>query len=393
MTENDISRLFKMPTLFKDESKLFPEYVPSHLPHREEQLNLLASYLKGLVNYNDFPFYRIICHGPVGTGKTAVVRLFGKILADEANRRGINLQYVHVNCQIERTKFMVVRKTIESLIPSIPKRGFSPQQLLGWLIEYLEDENIRHLLALDEADYLIRTEADTLYDLTRLPEISKGKSRISFILILRDISLIYRLDESILSTLQKNAIKFDPYKSNELFTILKERAEEALQPDVINDKIIEEIVRRIGYDKGGNGDARFALEVLWRSVKIAEMKMLDKVSLEHVKMAFSEMYPGFNQEIVQNLDKHEKIILKAIARAFKNYASSSIPIMKIKENYNIVCEEFGEVPRRYTQFWTYIKNLKDKGLINVEVKSVGRGRRSFISLDIPSEIIEKNVEI
>jgi len=79
MTENNISRLFNFPSLFKDESKLFPEYVPSHLPHREEQLNLLASYFNGLLNYNDFPFYRVICYGPVGTGKTAVVKFFGKL--------------------------------------------------------------------------------------------------------------------------------------------------------------------------------------------------------------------------------------------------------------------------------------------------------------------------
>lgn len=393
MTENDISRLFNLPSLFKDESKLFPEYVPSHLPYREAQINLLASYLKGLLSYSEFPFYRVICHGPVGTGKTAAVKLFGKTLSEEANRRGINLQYVHVNCQIERTKFMVIRKTVESLIPSVPKRGFSPQQLLNWLIDYLEDENIRLLLTLDEADYLIRNEADTLYDLTRLPEVSKGRSRISFILILRDISLIYRLDESILSTLQKNVIKFDPYKSNELYEILKERSEEALQPDVVSDEIIEEISKKIGSDKGGNGDARFALEVLWRSVKIAEIKMAKRVNFDHLKLAFSEMYPGFNQELIQSLDKHEKIILKSIARVLKTYGSPSIPIMKVRDSYNLVCEEYGEAPRRYTQFWTYIRSLKNKGLINVEVKSIGRGRRSFISLDIPSEIVEKNLEI
>ncbi len=393
MTENNISRLFNFPSLFKDESKLFPEYVPSHLPHREEQLNLLASYFNGLLNYNDFPFYRVICYGPVGTGKTAVVKFFGKLIADEASKRGINLQYIHVNCQIERTKFMVVRKIIESLIPNIPKRGFSPQQLLDWLIDYLEEENLRILLTLDEADYLIRSEADTLYDLTRFPEISKGKSRISFVLVLRDISLLYRLNESILSTLQKNMIKFNPYTSKELYTILKERADEALQSDVVNDNIIMEISNRVGYDRQGNGDARFALEILWRSVKIAEMKMLNKVTLEHVKLAFSEMYPGFNQEIIQSLDRHEKIILKAIARSFKNSEESSIPINRVKENYNLICEEYGESPRRYTQFWTYVRNLKNKGLINVQVKSIGRGRRSFISLDIPSEIIEKNLDL
>jgi len=68
---------------------------------------------------------------------------------------------------------MVVRKIIESLIPNIPKRGFSPQQLLDWLIDYLEEENLRILLTLDEADYLIRSEADTLYDLTRFQRFQR----------------------------------------------------------------------------------------------------------------------------------------------------------------------------------------------------------------------------
>jgi cell division control protein 6 len=390
---NSIEELFKGVQIFKDESKLFPEYVPSSLPHREEQIKSLATYLGGLLIPSNYAFYRVICYGPTGTGKTAVNKYFGKLIQQEAKNKGINLYYVHVNCHIERTYFMIVKKIVESLFPQIPKRGFSPQQMLEELLKYLEEEDIKLLLCLDESDYLIRTDPDILYNLTRLAEKELGKNRISLILILRDITLLYNLEESTLSTLQKNTIKFDPYTSAQLFTILKERSEEAFIPGVVNDEIIQMISRIVGADNNGKGDARFALEILWKAGKIAINSGDKQLIPEHVRKALSEVYPYLNLEMINSLEKQEKILLKALALALKELKQSQINVGRLNKYYKLVCEEYSEKPLKYTQLWSYLQRLKNKNLINIKVSNLKRGRSSLISIDIPAEVIIKNIKI
>src|SRR5579875_2524835 len=120
MSENDFERYFRSSYLFKDESKLFPEHVPAYLPFREEQIKRLIFFFRGLVEPENFVFYRAICYGPAGTGKIAVAKFFGKLIIEEAKKKGTNLRFIHINCHLERTYFMIVSKIAESLIAGIP---------------------------------------------------------------------------------------------------------------------------------------------------------------------------------------------------------------------------------------------------------------------------------
>lgn len=382
---------FKESRIFKDESKLFPEYVPPYLPHREEQIKKLVFFFKGLLERSSYTFYRAICHGPVGTGKTVVARFFGKLIEEEAKKKGISLSFIHLNCQIERTYFMIVSKIAESLIPGVPKRGFSPRQYIEWIMDHLEAEDMKILLCLDEADYLIRNDPSALYDLTRIPEIGNYKPRISLLLIMRDLALLKSLSQSISSTLQSNNIKFEPYTSNQIKTILEERVEEAFEEKAVSEDIIEEISIKAGIDKGGKGDARFALELLWRAGKIAEMKDSNMIKPEHLREAMNELHPGISEEILSTLMDEEKILLLAICKAFKRSYSTKVGINEIKDQYNLICELKNRKPKKNTQIWSYLRNLRNKGLINLEVLNAGRGRRSYVSLDIPIEILERRL--
>ncbi len=375
--------------LFKDESKLFPEYVPNYLPHREEQLKKLNVYFKGLLDPEVFAFYRVICYGPTGTGKTALTKFFGKLMYEESAKRGINLKFIHINCHIERTPFMIITKIAESLIPGIPKRGFSPKQYLTWVMDFLEEENSKLLLCLDEADYAMRNDPEIFYDLSRIPETGISKVRISLIIILRDLSSLHYLSDSTISTLQKNMVYFEPYKYIEIKEILKERIKEAFLPNVVGEEIVEEIALKTGIDKGGRGDARFALELLWRAAKIAEMEGRGRISPNHLRKAISEVHPSLSSELLDSLLTEEKILLLSIGRALKEKNSIRVSINNVREHYLLLCESLGKKPKQYTQFWEYLRSLKNKGLIDVRVFNENRGRRSYISLSIPVEVLEK----
>jgi cell division control protein 6 len=382
---------FRGSTLFIDESKLFPEYVPPYLPFREEQIKKLAIFFRGILELDNFSFYRAICHGPAGTGKTAVAKFFGKLISDEAKKRGLQLYFIHINCHLERTYFMVVSKIAEHLIPGIPKRGFSPKQYLTWILDYLEEENAKLLLCLDEADYIIRNDPELLYDLTRIPELGINKIRMNLLLILRNISNLYSLDESILSTLQRNINPFNPYSYFEIKEIIKERAQEAFVANAVDNSVIETIAMKSGIDKGGRGDARFALELLWRAGKIAEVENSNKVKIEHLRKAMSEIYPGLSIEVFETLLDEEKLILLSICRALREENNSHVSIKRVREHYELICEKLKRTPRKYTQFWSYIQSLKNKNLINVSVVNEKRGRRSYISIDVPLDTLENKL--
>ncbi|HDJ66987.1 MAG TPA: hypothetical protein ENF33_04695, partial [Nitrososphaeria archaeon] len=75
--------------IFRDEEKLSPEYVPRALPHREEELKLLKTFFSGVVAGTSRISTRVIITGSVGTGKSALVKLFGRQAREEARRRGI----------------------------------------------------------------------------------------------------------------------------------------------------------------------------------------------------------------------------------------------------------------------------------------------------------------
>ncbi|MEM4212641.1 MAG: hypothetical protein QXX16_06265, partial [Nitrososphaerota archaeon] len=77
--------------IFKNEEKLSPEYVPSRLPHREEELNLLITFFSTHIYGKKGYSVRVLITGPVGAGKTALSKLFGAKAEEIASHAGVNL--------------------------------------------------------------------------------------------------------------------------------------------------------------------------------------------------------------------------------------------------------------------------------------------------------------
>ena len=123
--EDELSK----PSIFKDESKLSIDYVPSNLPHREKELKILANYFKFMIENPGGLCQKVLIIGPVGTGKTATSKLFGKVFSQNAKKRKIRLEYIHVNCHKDRTLYMVLNRIIRKSIPTFPERGLSAHEL------------------------------------------------------------------------------------------------------------------------------------------------------------------------------------------------------------------------------------------------------------------------
>ncbi|KON33989.1 MAG: hypothetical protein AC479_02295 [miscellaneous Crenarchaeota group-6 archaeon AD8-1] len=380
-------------SVFKDESKLDINYVPKALPHREKEYRLLMEFFNFLFQFSEKMSQRVIITGDVGTGKTALSNRFGADITLQANKKKIKLKYIHVNCREYRGKISLILQHILTIFQAnFPKRGYSSEEVLDMLFQILDEEATHIILALDEFDTLIKNEgSETVYKLTRLQEMRSNKpQRISLLFILRDLALINDLDESSKSTLQRNIVNLKKYDINQLVDILNERVDMSFNLYAVNDDVINSIAE-FGYSESGN--ARFAIDLLWRAGKYADANNKRVVGMECLREAVSSIFPSIRKSEIDSLTLHEKLFLLAIARFFNYNDVACASISEIEESYEIVCEEYSEKPNSHTQIWKYVQLLSALGIIKIKVRSASkRGRSTFISLPtIPSNELEKEL--
>ncbi|MEM3704642.1 MAG: ORC1-type DNA replication protein [Candidatus Bathyarchaeia archaeon] len=379
--------------MFKDETKLDISYVPSRLPHREHELRLLRQFFNFLLQFPGKMAQRIIITGDVGTGKTAISQRFGADITNEANKLGIKLCYVHVNCREYRgSLFLILHQAVTRFHPNFPRRGYSAEELINILFEILDEENAYAILALDEFESLVDKEgSEAVYRLTRLQEIRYGKpQRLSLICIARNLKVFERLDASTRSTLQSNIISLEKYSKKQLTDILNDRVNLAFKPSTVSDETVD-LVAELAFSEGGN--ARFGIELLWRAGKYADAEGFGAVNPEHVRRAASSIIPTLRKSEIASLGLHEKIFLLGIARLFKTSQAAYVPFSEAERAYAIICEELGEKPHSHTQLWKYLQNFAATGVVKTEVSVVGnRGRSTIIYLPrIPADELEKEL--
>ena len=379
--------------MFKDESKLDINYIPSRLPHREKEHRLLMEFFRFILSCPEKMAQRVIITGEVGTGKTALAQRFGADITREANKRGVNFRYVYVNCRECRGKlFLILQHAVSVFRPNFPKRGYSAEEALETLMQSLDEENAYMVLALDEFDSLIAQDgSDTVYKLTRLQEMRPGKpQRVSLISIIRDLKSTEKLDASAKSTLQRNVIRLDKYGASQLTDILNDRVALAFEPSTVPEDVVD-LVAELAVSESGN--ARFAIELLWRAGKHADAEDLGVVAAECVRQAVSSIIPTIQRSELSSLGLHEKLFLLGAARVFKDSEKTYATLSEIEEGYAVVCEEYGEQPKTHTQLWKYVQLFSALGILSAEVDATGaRGRSTRVSLpSVPSFELEKEL--
>ncbi len=377
----------KASTIVRNPDRLSFEYVPEKLVHREAQRSRLETYFRPLAE-SGISCYAYLT-GSVGTGKTATAKRFVEDMQTYCSGAGKPIEAISVNCRSRNTEAGVILELVRNYDKGFPERGFSPDEMMRSFRTHVEKSARPVLLILDEVDILLKkSNIDLIYQLTRFSEDVRGKAGVSLILI-SQYPIYGLLDEASLSTFGRgNAITFDKYSREELYSITKFRAEEAL----INGRYSEDTLDLIADVSSEYGDARFAIELLGAAATIAEGHPEGFLDTEDVREAKANINSVVTESKLLGLDINRKLALLAIARAMKN--NLYITITAAEKTYHIVSEEYGREPRKYTQFWTYIQDMDRQNLLETVVRNEKEGGRvTYISLpDIPSKVLAKKLE-
>jgi cell division control protein 6 len=132
--------------------------------------------------------------------------------------------------------------------------------------------------------------------------------------------------------------------------------------------------------------------MLERAATIAEERAEGKVTADDARTANSMIYSNVSENKLAALDINRKLALLAISRAIKS--EPYVSITRVEKTYAVVCEEYGQSPRKHTQFWTYVQDMEKMNLLDTVVKSEEEGGRvTYISLpDIPPKELAKKLE-
>ncbi len=375
-------------SIIKDLRPLDFDYVPEELPHRTEQLRKLTQIFKPV--FNNLP-QNVVIHGPVGTGKTALVKRFCSSFTTIARKQGKIIEYIHINCRKRSTDSLVLLGVLTHFDPGFPDRGFSVQEMLQVLFKQLQRRQAQLILVLDEADALLKKHgSDLIYTLSRFTdETLKTQNPISLICISQH-DILKDLEQSALSTFKRsNRIFLQKYTRDELYDIIMQRVQLGFHPHTVTSDSID-LIADIAAEWG---DARFAIELLWKAGLYADEQHMQQVVPEHVRTVKAETYSVVTETKLKNLSKHQLLTLMAVAKRLQKDGTAYAITGDVEKTYAITCDEYHEKPRAHTMFWTYLKDIENAGFISIKPSGKGQlGSTQLISLpDIPAEVLREKL--
>ena len=397
--EAEISHIFDSAiknSLFRDKSVLQTNYTPHSIPHRDKQIEQVASILAPLLRGERVS--NLFVYGKTGTGKTLSIHYVRDELLKKAKEAGVDLRIEYINCKLKKvadTEYRILAALINELGGSVPSTGLPTDQVYSKFIELIDAKKQLVVIIFDEIDHAVKKINDGfLYSLTRLnSELSKAQ--ISLIGISNDVTFLENIDPRVKSSLGEEEVVFPPYNAIQLKDILNERCGKSFKEGTVDEAVISKCS---AFAAREHGDARRALDLLRIAGELAERDGKNFISEEYIDRANKKIERDKILDIVETEPMQFQAVL---------YSIMQITNQKSKENqnknfftgdiynyYQDLCKKIKLEVLTQRRISDIIAEIDMLGLINAKVISKGRqGRTREVKLSIPANLIEKTEKI
>jgi len=307
---------------------------------REDEITALANAIRPLAERK--AGFRLFVFGPHGSGKT----MSSKYVLENLGKHSNGVIGAYINCWHYSTAMSIYHSIVKAAGWFVPRRGVAKDEVFEKIIEILEKEGKSILLVLDNLDGLFFYNGKESLDV--LSELSKNRL-VGLIGISSNPQLINRDSFS--------ELEFKPYKFDELVTILRHMAEQALQPKSWDEDLLMFCAKK-AEEKGGS--ARLALELLWKSGKLAQRKEKYKISLSDADEAVRMTFRKDDLESMKYVSQEEQIILDILKTGEKTSSELYWAFSK-------------KLLRTKRQIRNYLKSLMERGLVETRDVQNGNG--------------------
>jgi cell division control protein 6 len=325
---------------------------------RQEQVQAIARCVQGVARGQ--PPQNVFIHGPTGTGKTTSSRLVLSELS-EFTEKAVT---AYVNCWENYSRQAVFSTIADQVGEALPKRGIGADEIFSRIVQRLKYDRKTCIIVLDEADRVATADTSTvLYELSRAAE-NHGVS-FGLILVSNVPDLAAGLDSRIRSSLRLEKVEFKKYLPSQLKEILYARAKDGFLPGAASDDIIG-LCAAFGAKAGG--DARVALEALWKAGRNAEKRGANKIEESDVRASLSESGEWKKKQRLSGVSEPEGMVLDLLAKHGE---------MASGELYEKYIALNGETER---QIRNYVNALEKRKLVSVReaFSESGRGKTRLV---------------
>ncbi|MCK4366268.1 MAG: ORC1-type DNA replication protein [Thermoplasmatales archaeon] len=367
-----------------------PTYMPEILPHREKEINDLASILVPALR-SETPS-NVFIYGKTGTGKTAVTKFVGKELLKKGSETNRKVNFIYINCEIVDTQYRLLQNIANHFIDDwserIPFTGWPTDEVFAKLKQRIEKQGGVTVIILDEVDKLKGDEA--LYNLSRINSDLKN-AKVSIVGLSNDLKFTEFLDPRVKSSLGEENMIFPPYDAGELQDILNQRVEIALKTESIDEEVVPLCSALAAQE---HGDARRALDLLRMSAELAERGKSPKITKKHVKLAQNKIEIDRIIEVVRTLPTQSKLILLAVLLQEKHNkktgTAGAVTTGEVYGVYKDLCKKTRTDILTQRRIADLISELDMLGIITARVISKGRYGRTR---DIKASSLEDIMKI
>ena len=363
------------------------------LPHREEEINDLASILVPALR--DEAPSNVFIYGKTGTGKTAVTKFVGKELVKKGKETGKTVNFIYINCEVVDTQYRLLQNITNHLIDDwserIPFTGWPTDEVYAKLKYMVEKRGGVVVIILDEVDKLKGDEA--LYNLSRINSELKN-AKISIVGLSNDLKFTEFLDPRVKSSLGEENMIFPPYDAGELQDILNQRMQIALKENSVEPDVVPLCAALAAQE---HGDARRALDLLRMSAELAERSKSLRITKRHVRLAQNKIEVDRVIEVVRTLPTQSKLILLSVILQDKQNkkagVAGAITTGEAYEIYKDLCKKTRSDALTQRRIADLISELDMLGIITARVISKGRyGRTREIKMSSSTDDITKILE-